>query len=1005
MRDVEDELFARFGRTQDPELLGQVYDRVAPELLHVALHVTGRPQEAEDVLQATFLVALEKARTYDPSQPVRPWLLGILKKQAQQANARSRRTPDPERVHEPRREDPTADLEREELVQRLDEALLGLPQAYQSVLLLRLRHGLEPAEIARVLHRPPGTVRAQLSRGMERLREALPASLAGAALLALVPRVRGLHGVREAVVSHAASNLPWTAALGLPLASVSMQKLLTVGSAAIVFVVATLAVRSRLAPERSEDLARPAAGTVQLATPRELGDARAPGARELASTEDATAEAGQTGASPPAAEDADAMIVGALEVRVLDASWDRPVPNEWVLLEITSRERFFADRASARTNAQGVARFEGLPVGSLSAAALRGSQDAVVIAPGDTAQLDLALLPGFEVTGEVVDVDGHPVPGAEIWLSRRWTWRDGEVQTRADAAGRFRLTNVSRDHYVGARAEGWAPSFSRQFAADVGSEVSARLVLERRAGRLAGRVVDEGGRALAGAALVLGTDVDAAGRRLVDASMSVSPSAQRTRSAADGSFSFERAPLMGGELCVRLHGFASRTFRVAPDAGGALEVVLRPTARIVGRVVDEHGAPCHGAWIRPDPMGRFDEVRTWTDEQGRFRLENLPEGEVELVVEWKERGQARRRFLLESGQLARWDVTLAPFRGLRGRLSTEEGEPVQGWSVAVRSGGRTVGRSDPTGSDGRFRIALAEAGPFDVFVDEPGGWRAFPHLILRGLSAEEEHELVIPNATGGVVEAEVVRADGSPAAGAALLLWHDDERLWRNLAFDGDGRIRIERVPAGRLDLRIASEASPWKRLDSLEVRAGEVHDLGRIRLEAGRPVQGEFSGLSDERLQGLTASVADLEGIEAAGVELHGSRFSIGALAPGDYTLLVHGVGVCMQRHAFTVSATSAPFLSVPLTRAGVREAVLRLPEGSSPHLGVHARLEDANGEIAWMGGGMFLEPELRLAVSALPGSYTLIGATRSGRAFRAPFAILGFQDGGDPLEVAFLP
>ena len=98
MTRPEDELFAKFQRTRDPAALGRVYDLVARELLHVALHLTGRPAEAEDALQATFLAAIERAERYDPARPLRPWLLGILANQVRLARGRGGREPDPDRL-------------------------------------------------------------------------------------------------------------------------------------------------------------------------------------------------------------------------------------------------------------------------------------------------------------------------------------------------------------------------------------------------------------------------------------------------------------------------------------------------------------------------------------------------------------------------------------------------------------------------------------------------------------------------------------------------------------------------------------------------------------------------------------------------------------------------------------------------------------------------------------------------------------------------------------------
>lgn len=55
-------------------------------------------------------------------------------------------------------------LEAVELLRRKSE---NFPPETRTLLLLRLEHGLEPAEIAEVLGRPAGTIRVQLQRALE----------------------------------------------------------------------------------------------------------------------------------------------------------------------------------------------------------------------------------------------------------------------------------------------------------------------------------------------------------------------------------------------------------------------------------------------------------------------------------------------------------------------------------------------------------------------------------------------------------------------------------------------------------------------------------------------------------------------------------------------------------------------------------------------------------------------------------------------------------------------
>jgi RNA polymerase sigma-70 factor (ECF subfamily) len=84
-----DRAFRRYRAARDPRALAFVFDRTAPELLRLARYLA--PDAAEDVLQETFVVAMERAETFDPQARVLPWLVGILVRKAKEA--RRRRTP------------------------------------------------------------------------------------------------------------------------------------------------------------------------------------------------------------------------------------------------------------------------------------------------------------------------------------------------------------------------------------------------------------------------------------------------------------------------------------------------------------------------------------------------------------------------------------------------------------------------------------------------------------------------------------------------------------------------------------------------------------------------------------------------------------------------------------------------------------------------------------------------------------------------------------------------
>jgi len=83
--------FAAFVRDGDPADLAAVFDALAPDLLLLAAHVSWSGTDAEDLVQATFVTAIERRDDYDTSRPVRPWLVGILVNHARNSNRKVRR--------------------------------------------------------------------------------------------------------------------------------------------------------------------------------------------------------------------------------------------------------------------------------------------------------------------------------------------------------------------------------------------------------------------------------------------------------------------------------------------------------------------------------------------------------------------------------------------------------------------------------------------------------------------------------------------------------------------------------------------------------------------------------------------------------------------------------------------------------------------------------------------------------------------------------------------------
>src|SRR5687768_7797638 len=71
-------LFDRFRHHGDVAALTRVFDAAAPELIAVARWMTRHASGAEDLVQQTFLTAIERRESFDSRRNLLPWMLGIL---------------------------------------------------------------------------------------------------------------------------------------------------------------------------------------------------------------------------------------------------------------------------------------------------------------------------------------------------------------------------------------------------------------------------------------------------------------------------------------------------------------------------------------------------------------------------------------------------------------------------------------------------------------------------------------------------------------------------------------------------------------------------------------------------------------------------------------------------------------------------------------------------------------------------------------------------------------
>ena len=145
-------------------------ERHGPMVLRVCQSVLRERHDAEDALQATFLVLARKAASIRKHNSVVSWLHGAAFRIAScQKGATSRRRRH-ERAAAEREVASADDEEREERASVLHDELDRLPEKYRAPLVLCYLEGLSHEQAARQLCWPVGTVRSRLARGREQLR-------------------------------------------------------------------------------------------------------------------------------------------------------------------------------------------------------------------------------------------------------------------------------------------------------------------------------------------------------------------------------------------------------------------------------------------------------------------------------------------------------------------------------------------------------------------------------------------------------------------------------------------------------------------------------------------------------------------------------------------------------------------------------------------------------------------------------------------------------------------
>lgn len=377
---------------------------------------------------------------------------------------------------------------------------------------------------------------------------------------------------------------------------------------------------------------------------------------------------------------------GRLLLTVVD-SMGNPVPN--VSATLTSPSNTVSAEAYEEGQRLELGPMaEGPAVVRVTAAGFKSRAQSIELKPGDT-DLEVVLAEAPFVSGKVVDSKGQPV--AEVTVQVRADLPNDPNGAVTDENGLFKL-HVDEEGPWQLEAVGAEGEIARATAQIPGPDVVLTL---QPLGKLVVTVIAVDGK-------------PAEAVRVMIASAE-SPEPDFGETTETGQLTFEQ--LLPGEFRVEVDGqgtgedflpaHAEQVIRTGETA--QLTVHLQPSAKIVGKLVDEEGAPVSYSMIgAKGPRQRMAE----TDEQGEFTLTGLEPGEtVELTLE----GQPNAKLVpstLKPGTNQTVKLLYEPM--VAGRVVDEAGKVVTNF---------TANGSIFETEDGKFEIEADVAGL--IVVEEP----------------------------------------------------------------------------------------------------------------------------------------------------------------------------------------------------------------------------------------------------------------------------------------------
>jgi protocatechuate 3,4-dioxygenase beta subunit len=510
---------------------------------------------------------------------------------------------------------------------------------------------------------------------------------------------------------------------------------------------------------------------------------------------------------------------------------------------------------------------------------------------------------GGILLGRVIAPGGEGVPGAVVMCQDLV-----RPVTKAEAGGAFRLEGVAPGSVqLVAEAEGFGPGF---FGAGLGwgqpvpiplksgETVTGLEIVLSKPVYVVGRIVDDTGQPVAdvsvGAWIQRGFSLGGQAKSDAEGRFRVGPFSVREPS---GVWAWFMAPL---------HQIEQATARAEPGRDADLgEIKATRCATVRGTVVGHDGRPVEGRVT-------VAQVSVAAKPDGTFEAQGVePSMRVHVVGEAPSLKSAPLVLEVAAGQtIDGVEVVLQPTKAIRGRVITPDGRPRPGVSLGIRrasDSSRVAG--DTTDAEGKFEFKDLIDGEYELglygrdavslnpdetpFLEDPAP--------VKAKAGREDIEFVLPLKGAIVIGKVVAKRDGRPLKefDATFLRYKLFIPTDSDLEGYREGEFRYEAEEPGTWQVEVAAPGYAAHRTERFSLAAGEVKDLGTIRLGPGgtiagtivdaqqRPVPYARVNILNDKLQtNEDEPYSDLQG-----------RFEVKGVSPGMFTVFAveprHPLGI----------------------------------------------------------------------------------------------------------------